>query len=177
MMKQTDEQLFQKAQKGHKSSFDELYFRYERPLYTFIYRYLKSREQSEEVFHDVFIKVIKSTDIDFNSGSFKGWVYMICRNLCIDKYRKGQRHPATETFDDQIAHELFTDSVEEKDFFKNIKKRGLSLPNPFNQLFSLKLLGLKNSEISQSLNIPVGTVKSRTNKMVSMLKQEVNHEE
>ena len=177
MMKRTDEELFKKARKGHKPSFDELYSRYERPLYTFIYRYLKSREQSEEVFHDVFIKVIKSTDIDFNNGRFKGWIYMICRNLCIDKYRKSQLNPATEAFDDQTMHQPFTDSVEEKDLFKKVKKIGLKLPSPLNQLFSLKILGLKNSEIAQSLNIPIGTVKSRTNKMVSMLKQEINHEE
>ena len=135
------------------------------------------KRTDEELFHDVFIKIIKSTDIDFNSGSFKGWIYMICRNLCIDKYRKNQLNPVTEVFDDQTAHQPFADSVEEKDLFKKVKKIGLNLPSPLNQLFSLKILGLKNSEIAQSLNIPVGTVKSRINKMVSILKQEINHEE
>ena len=84
----TDEQLAEQLARGKTQALDELYRRYAKPLYAFS-RSMGTRQEPEDVVHDVFMRVIERID-RFNPqrSSFRTWLYTIARNYCIDLLRR-----------------------------------------------------------------------------------------
>jgi RNA polymerase sigma-70 factor, ECF subfamily len=169
----TDEQLYVKIRQGDQRAFDLLYSRYERPLFRFIYRFLKNSEEAEEVFHEAFIKVFNTKEIQFDKGSFRGWVYLVSRNMCLNKIRSKKRgDKALKLIKDTDPEYAQPDMVEEKDIKEKVKEKIQTLPTTMQDLFHLRASGLNTKEMAQTLNIPQGTVKSRMHTMVGLLKKE-----
>ena len=83
-----DEDLLARFNAGEARAFEVLMERYKRPIFNFILRSVRDREQAAEIHQDVFLRVIQ------RSADFKGeskvstWLYTIARNLCIDTSRK-----------------------------------------------------------------------------------------
>ena len=173
MMNSTDEQLYQRILEGQRSAFDQLYERHSQSLFGFIRKFLESQQLSEDVLQETFIKVFKGQPLDFSQGSFRGWLYMIARNSCIDLLRKNKKKMLSINEIHTIEYASETEQ-ERMNLIHRIRSVALQLPNPLNQLFKLKAAGLSNKEISEIQNVPVGTVKSRLNKMINLIKEEVD---
>lgn len=178
MKNESDERLYFQILEGQEKAFEELYARYEAPLFTFIYRLLGEKAVAEEIFQECLLKVLRGRELDFSKGSFRGWLYQVARNLCLDHLRKQSRRSKVQ------EASVETDMASE---FEHQQSRGFqwaslwkgvgNLPRPLGQLFRFKLSGFSNEEISQAMNIPVGTVKSRTHKMIALLKEEIKENE
>jgi DNA-directed RNA polymerase specialized sigma24 family protein len=61
-MTDSDEQLFGRVRRGDLSAFDELYARYERPLFGLLLASLRNRADAEDAFHEAFLNALKSPD-------------------------------------------------------------------------------------------------------------------
>jgi len=103
-MAMSDQDLIKSYMEGNESSFTILLDRHKSKIFTSIYLFVKDRELAEDIFQDVFIKIIKSLKKEkYNhQGKFLQWAMRISYNMCVDHFRKSKRRTKlspTETFD------------------------------------------------------------------------------
>jgi RNA polymerase sigma factor (sigma-70 family) len=104
----SDNQIVQMYINGEENAINTLITRYKDKIFTSIYLLVKDRYLAEDLFQDVFIKVIdtlrngKYTD----EGKFLPWVMRIAHNMCVDHFRKVKRTPTIKTSDDKDIFEV-----------------------------------------------------------------------
>jgi RNA polymerase sigma factor (sigma-70 family) len=93
VMNQTDQSLINEYLQGSESAFAELIRRHEQKIYTSIYLFVKDRELAEDLFQDVFIKIIETLRKgNYNhEGKFSQWAIRIAYNMCVDQFRRNKR--------------------------------------------------------------------------------------
>ena len=93
---------------GNADALATLIMRYKNKIFTSIYLLVKDKHLAEDIFQDVFIKVIdtlrsgKYTD----EGKFLPWTMRIAHNMCVDHFRKVKRSPTVKTSDDRDIFEV-----------------------------------------------------------------------
>lgn len=85
-----DIELMLEFKKGDVSAFKELMGRYETRLLNFIYRFVGSKTDAEDLAQEVFLRVYKARDRYEPKAKFSTWLYKIATNLCIN-YKKRQK--------------------------------------------------------------------------------------
>ncbi len=100
----TDRELIHEYLGGKEKAFEVLLNRHREKIYTSIYLFVKDRNKADDIFQDVFIKIIKTLRKgNYNhEGKFVQWAMRISYNMCVDNFRKNRRRTkvsATETFD------------------------------------------------------------------------------
>ena len=104
----TDQQLIHMYMEGDSNALATIVLRYKDKIYTSIYLLVKDKYLSEDIFQDVFIRVIdtlkggKYTD----EGKFLPWAMRIAHNMCVDHFRKVKRSPTIKTSDDRDIFEV-----------------------------------------------------------------------
>src|SRR5918911_4115421 len=78
------------AQQGRDEAFRELVRRYERPVFSLIYRMVRDREQAEDLAQETFIKVLNHIDRYRPEFKLSSWLFKIANNVTIDYLRKRQ---------------------------------------------------------------------------------------
>lgn len=181
----TDEDLYARVKRsGDLAAFDALYERHKAGLFRFIARYLSDAGDIEDVFHEAFLRALKprsgpgscDDEVDFSQGTFRGWLYMIARNVCLNRERSARR--ARRAFaaltqgppwESPSAESLLGEQVE----LERLRRAAGEMPPPLAEVFRLKMQGRDHGEISRGLGIPVGTVKSRLHAILKFLKSEM----
>lgn len=171
---QADEDLAALYQKGNADAFQILLSRHERPLFNFILKSVGNRELSEEVFQEVFLRVIKHIEEYRPTSKFTTWMYTIARNYCIDFSRKQRfRHHVsldTPTHEDaepllnKISSEAHSvdDVAHSNDLEAVLHKILGELNEEQREVFLLReSQGLQFDEIARITKTSINTVKSR----------------
>lgn len=156
---------------GHPDAMDILYDRYHRPVFSFALRMVGDREHAEELLQEVYIRAwrraARFTDA---RGSLISWLLSITHNLAIDEIRKQQRRPVKHQAQDPAelmatlrdrGESLETQAILSE---RGTKVRGAlaELPPPQQEVLELAYFGgLTQREISELLDIPLGTIKTR----------------
>ncbi len=99
-----DQQLIVHYLDGNEKAFEELLKRHKQKIYTSIYLFVKDTALAEDIFQEVFIKIIDTLRKGkYNhEGKFVQWAMRISYNMCVDYFRRNKRRPKvspTETFD------------------------------------------------------------------------------
>ena len=100
----SDKELIQHYLDGRDKAFEVLLNRHKEKIYTSIYLFVKDQSRAEDIFQEVFIKIIKTIRKGkYNhEGKFVQWAMRISYNMCVDHFRKAKRrsivHP-TDEFD------------------------------------------------------------------------------
>ena len=99
-----DQELIARYLDGDDHSFEELLNRHQQKIYTSIYLFVKDQSLAEDIFQEVFIKIIDTLRKGkYNhEGKFLQWAMRISYNMCVDYFRRNKRRPKvspTETFD------------------------------------------------------------------------------
>lgn len=83
------------------SVFQQLYTKYHRDVFQFLFYMVKNREQAEDLVQEVYIRVLKSYQRFEGKSSEKTWLFSIARNVAIDYFRKqkGWKQRLLEKFD------------------------------------------------------------------------------
>jgi RNA polymerase sigma-70 factor (ECF subfamily) len=91
----SDSQLIQAYHSGDHTAMEALVLRYKDRIYTSIYFLVKDKYLAEDLFQEVFIKIIDTIRGNrYNDeGRFLGWAMRIAHNLCVDYFRKVKRSP------------------------------------------------------------------------------------
>ena len=104
----TDQQLVHLYVDGNTDALATLVNRYKDRIYTSIYLLVKDKYMAEDLFQDVFIRIIDTlkggryTD----EGKFLPWALRIAHNMCVDHFRKIKRSPSIKTSDDRDIFEV-----------------------------------------------------------------------
>jgi len=104
----TDQQLVHLYIDGNTEALSTLVSRYKDKIYTSIYLLVKDKYLAEDLFQDVFIRIIDTlkggryTD----EGKFLPWALRIAHNMCVDHFRKVKRSPSIKTSDDRDIFEV-----------------------------------------------------------------------
>ena len=103
----SDQELVNLYLGGDSSAFSTLVLRYKSKLYTSIYLLLKDKYLAEDMFQDVFIRVIDKLKKGLykEEGKFLPWIMRIAHNMCLDYFRKLKRSPVMKTSDDSDVFE------------------------------------------------------------------------
>lgn len=97
----SDKALINEFQSGNDAAFEELLTRHKDAIYTSIYMFVKDREKANDIFQDVFIKIIHTLREGryTHEGKFKQWASRIAYNMCVDNFRKTKRRSKITTTD------------------------------------------------------------------------------
>ena len=175
MNKRGDEELLAASLKGHSGHFKLLLERYESELFNFLYRSTGDRQLSEDLFQETFLQVYAKMDTFRPDGRFRPWVYTIAANLARDAMRKRRRRRAVslETHlasgsEGTLEDVLKGDAPEPDDRLEREEAATLArallgeLPENLREVVTLYFFNeMKYAEISDCLELPMGTVKSR----------------
>jgi len=169
----SDEALYARWAAGDLRAFDQLYARFERPLYGFVRAYIRDASEAEDVLHEAFMAVLRERRKDIRS--FRAWIYEVTRHLCLNRVRARNRAArAVGGAEPEIAQPSPEDELEERRRAATLERAVSRLPPPFAEVYRLRASGLSYEEVADILEVPVGTVKSRIHDMVIRLKEEVS---
>lgn len=172
----SDEALFEQLLAGELDAFDELYRRYERRLFGFILNYLPERQAAEEVFHEAFLTLLREREKGRPLRSFRAWLFQVTRNLCLNRLRgrrRSNKATAELASNPRPPAEGPERALLRQEAAAALQRAVAGLPNPLRELYHLRSGGMSYEELAQVLEVPQGTVKSRMNKMLSCLRQEM----
>jgi RNA polymerase sigma-70 factor (ECF subfamily) len=86
-MGETTDELIARYRAGETAALEELVARHQRPLFGYIRNMAAGPEEAEEVFQEVWLRVIRGAGA-YRAGNFLGWLVRIARNLLIDRARR-----------------------------------------------------------------------------------------
>jgi RNA polymerase sigma factor (sigma-70 family) len=97
-----DQQLIVRYLDGCEKSFEELLGRHQQKIYTSIYLFVKDQSLAEDIFQEVFIKIIDTLRKGkYNhEGKFLQWAMRISYNMCVDYFRRNKRRPKVSPTDE-----------------------------------------------------------------------------
>jgi len=176
-MRESDIDLYDKIVSKDKNSLETLYDRYESLLYSFIYKITQDKQSSEEVLQDVFMKIWnQKAKFDSSKGKMSTWLITISRNLAIDYIRK--RKTTSYEYDEERDN-IKTDNVPESELIT--KEEAEQIKGCIDELdakqqaivYLFYFKGFNHKEISKTLEIPLGTVKSRLRLSIQHLKHKL----
>jgi RNA polymerase sigma-70 factor (ECF subfamily) len=179
------------AQQGRDSAFRELIRRYERPVFSLIYRMVRDRELAEDLAQDTFIKVLNHIDRYRPEFKLSSWLFKIANNVAIDHLRRrqldtvsidGSPHAQTQdaieatSFDVVGQQESALDEMEARELGGAIEKAIATLRPEYRSCIMLRHVeGRSYEEIAATLDLPLGTVKTYIHRARHELRKELEH--
>ncbi|MBL0108426.1 MAG: sigma-70 family RNA polymerase sigma factor [Ignavibacteria bacterium] len=177
----TDEQLILQFQNEDKGAYVEIVMRYKDRLVNFLYRFTGNRETAEDISQETFLKLYKNKDKYSEIAKFSTWLYTIALNEARSNFRKEKKHSAVsinDFYEDshndyQIRSDDYNPeedaNAETESFY--IQKAINSLNEIHREIIVLSdIEELDYEEIAKTLDIPLGTVRSRINRARESLK-------
>lgn len=166
----SDGELLQRIGNGDREAFDVLYRRFVRPVFALALRRLGDRGRAEDATQETFTSVWRSaSSYRADRGPGAPWLYAVARNAIVDRTRARSEPPA-EVPDDPSAEPGPPEQAERSWLAWRVHRALQDLPEHERPLLELAYWsGLSQSEIADFLNIPLGTVKTRTRSALSRL--------
>ncbi|MBS4220128.1 RNA polymerase sigma factor SigW [Bacillus sp. FJAT-49711] len=173
--------------KGDQEAFGEIVELFKDKVFQLCFRMLGNRHEAEDIAQEAFVRAYVNIH-SFNQGrKFSTWLYRIATNLCIDRIRKKKPDyfldaevAGTEglTMYSQIAAEgKSPDSeVETMELQEIVQREILRLPDKYRVVIVLRYIDdLSLNEISEVLEMPLGTVKTRIHRGREALRKQLNN--
>jgi RNA polymerase sigma-70 factor, ECF subfamily len=173
--------------KGDQDAFGEIVEIYKNSVFQLCFRMLGNRHEAEDIAQEAFLRAyvnIKSFNQDLK---FSTWLFRIATNLCIDRIRKKKPDyyldaevAGTEglTMYSQIPSDtpLPEKELESLELQETVQKEILKLPEKYRSAILLKYIeDLSLNEISEILDLPLGTVKTRIHRGREALRQQLKY--
>lgn len=186
-----DRKLATLAAQGREGAFRELLARYERPVFSLVYRMVRDRTLAEDLAQEAFIRAFNAIDSYKTSYKFSNWIFKIANNHTIDYLRKrkldtvsidGSPHASTEEeasrtslvveSGDETPHEF----VEHKELGGQIEAAIGELREEYRTAILLRHVeGYAYDEIADIMDLPLGTVKTYLHRARNQLKERLAH--
>src|SRR5262245_44198514 len=156
-------------QSGDERAFEHLVAEFERPIVRFLYRYLGNSEEAKEVCQDVFIKIFRGIGNFQNQCSLKTWIYRITLNTVLNEKRKWYQKFKDRFLGLDGISRTYADSTPDPELSLTLNEQSRTIalamrklrPDHRAILVLRDLEGFSYQEIAETLNLALGTVKSR----------------
>lgn len=187
----TDQDLVASAAKGSETAYRELLGRYQRPVFSLVYRMVRDREKAEDLAQETFVKVFNNIERYDPRYKFSSWIFKIASNLTIDAIRR--REPDTVSLDgsryastsDEIEGsrihvedrgETPEEYVEAQELGSQIERAIAGLRIEYRTAIVLRHVeGRPYEEIAQIMDLPLGTVKTYIHRARGELRESLEH--
>ena len=164
-----DSELLARTAAGDHTALAELYDRYSSKVNGLALKVLRNQEMAEDALQETFLRVWRKADLfSENKGPLLPWLLAICRNICIDKIRARKSQESKSLWEKELYEQIAQREgalthVEGVDLAEQIEK-ALLLLEPIEQRIveMAYFAGQTQAEISQTLAMPLGTVKTKT---------------
>ena len=173
-VRKTDEELMARFQGGDSRAMEELFTRFQKPLFNFFYRMVRRRETAEDLVQETFLKLCRfGNSFCGDNAKFTTWLYSVAGNQCRDYLRHSGRRPETPIGDleDNLSDSQIDtyhgngDSPVEESLIR--AEIGATLKTAINHLpekeraaiILREYQGLEYREIADVLDCPIGSVK------------------
>ena len=179
------------AQQGREAAFRELVRRYERPVFSLVFRMVRDTATAEDLAQDTFIKVLSHIDKYRSEFKFSSWLFKIANNVAIDHLRRRQLDtismdgsPNASTaadieatrFDIADKSESALDEMEAKELGSAIERAIGALRPEYRSCIMLRHVeGRSYEEIAATLDLPLGTVKTYIHRARHQLREALEH--
>jgi RNA polymerase sigma-70 factor, ECF subfamily len=176
---QTDTEVYQALQSGNQQALGVIYDRYGESVYRLALRMLGNTTEAEDLTQEVFLTFWKGTNYDSSRGSMVVFLMTITRSRAINRLNQARsRKQLAERYSSCIPQDC-VNTVMEKATLNEIQQRVgealKELPDSQRQILEMAYYdGLSQSEITQQLNIPLGTVKTRSRQGLLKLRKLLN---
>jgi len=164
---------------GDAAAFDILYQRYKTPLYRFVLRQC-GQQAVDELFQDIWLKVINARHSYQVKASFKTWLYHLARNRIIDLYRRNSIRPVDNNVDELETVTNTSIAQPEKQLQRQSQYEALleaiaELPSDQKEVFLLREeAGLSVEQIAETCGTNFETAKSRLRYAMDKLRHKLN---
>ena len=179
----TDEELIARFQNGDEQSYIELVNRYKDRLINFVFRLVNDRDQSEDIIQDTMLKLYTHKHYYKNIAKFSTWIYTIAGNFAKTELRKKKTRKVTNNSQlgpedrdyDPPSNDPIPEKLVEAEFINTkIHEAIKRLPDHFRAVTVLRdIEKLPYDEISNIVDVPLGTVKSRINRARIQLQKDL----
>lgn len=172
----TDQEIVVQARQGRESAYRELVRRYERPIFSLLYRMVRDRELAEDLAQETFVKALNAIESYRPEYKFSSWIFKIANNAAIDHLRRreldtlsieGSPHAATPEAVEATAlqigavQESALDEVVARELGGTIEEAIGRLRPEYRSCILLRHVeGHSYDEIAEILDLPLGTVKT-----------------
>jgi len=177
----SEKTLLSALKNGDVKAFDKLFADYGKRLYHFAYGYLKSREDTEGLVQEVFLKIWKNRDNLNPDLSFKAYLFKIAYHFILEFFEKSNRQRA---YQHRLLEEAieFTDETDERLNYQMLLEKVESLIQklPSRQkeiLLKRKKEGIPVKEIAEQLGISSKTVENHLTEAIKNLKNGLGKED
>jgi RNA polymerase sigma-70 factor (ECF subfamily) len=186
-----DRELATLAARGREAAFREILSRYERPVFSLIYRMVRDRTLAEDLSQEAFVRAFNAIRTYKPSYKFSNWILKIANNHTIDHLRKrkldtvsihGSPHASTPdevsqtqlslASSDESPHEY----LEHKELGDQIELAIGGLREEYRTVIVLRHIeGHPYEEIAEIMDLPLGTVKTYLHRARAELRQSLAH--
>lgn len=174
-----DDELLDRFRAGDGKAFDEIVTRHERRVFAIAIRICRHQEDARDVTQDVFITALRTLGGFRGDAQLSTWLHRVTVNASLDLVRRRSRRegPAVEEMSDQPADEPGPES----EAIDSVRAREVHLalgrlaPDQRAVIVLHDLQGFDYSEVAATLEVPVGTVKSRLHRARLALARELGH--
>ena len=183
----TDQEVVVLAKSGRDAAYRELVRRYERPVFSLIYRMVRDRELAEDLAQETFVKALNAIESYRPEFKFSSWIFKIANNAAIDHLRRRELDtlsldgsPNAETADAveatalQVSDRTETplEELEARELGGAIEVAIGRLRPEYRACILLRHVeGRPYEEIAEMLNLPLGTVKTYIHRARNELRQ------
>jgi len=178
-----DQDLVSMAKAGNHSAFEQLIHDNEKRIYNLILRMVGDPEDALDLSQETFLNAWKGLSSFHGDSTFSTWLYRLASNVCLDFLRRKKRRQDTLgaplSLDDEETPSPPADTALKPDEYLEHKERARALyralaelPENHREILMLReLSGLSYQEISDTLQLDLGTVKSRLTRARTALKK------
>ena len=167
--------LIHALKNGSHKAFDSIYQMYAKRLYYYSLQFTKSREDSEEIVQDVFVKLWTNREKIRQKDTLSSLLFIMAKHHVINAFRAKINHPVYEEYvkyNDEIAVNDTHQQLEYQEFVVRFKKTIETLPATQRKVITLsKIQQLSNREIAEKLSLSEQTVKNQLSIGLKTLKQ------
>jgi RNA polymerase sigma-70 factor (ECF subfamily) len=187
----TDQEIVALARSGEEAAYRELVRRYERPLFSLLYRMVRDRELAEDLAQETFVKALNAIESYRPEYKFSSWIFKIANNAAIDHLRRreldtlsleGSPHAETPEAIEATAlqigdrQESPLDEVEARELGGEIEAAIAKLRPEYRSCILLRHVeGRAYEEIAEILGLPLGTVKTYIHRARNELRRGLAH--
>mgnify|MGYP005751006827 FL=1 len=186
-MEEIIKKRIKQIKKGDQDAFGEIVDLFKDKIYQLSYRMVGNAHEAEDIAQEAFIRAYMNIHTYDTNRKFSTWLYRIATNLTIDRIRKKKPDyyldaevAGTEglTMYSQVAADvqLPEDELQSLELQEEIQQQILNLPDKYRSVIVLKYIDeLSLKEISEILELPVGTVKTRIHRGREALRQQLRN--
>jgi len=167
----SDQELIAAINDGDSNAFEALYYRYRDWIVSLAYRFTGDRDLALDTLQETFLYFIKKFPGFRLTAQLKTFLYPAVRNLSIAARRKSERFRSDENDTPTIETAITTEPMVNQE--ESLTAALAVLSDDHREVLLLRFVdGLSLAEIAGSLNIPLGTVKSRLHNALNTLRHD-----